>query len=96
MAVALSYLSAVEPARRSVLKPVYITCFCEDGDLLSQWRGYADPGGYAIGFDAAELEECVREYRTCLGLFPVQYGGMGVLDMVKRVIEQSRPARLGK
>jgi hypothetical protein len=28
----------------------YITCFCENGNLLSQWRGYADSGGgYNIG-----------------------------------------------
>jgi hypothetical protein len=30
---------------------VFATCFCADGDLLSQWRGYAGGvGGYAIGF----------------------------------------------
>jgi hypothetical protein len=31
---------------------VYVTCFCGDGDLLSQWRAYAgrdDAGGYALG-----------------------------------------------
>jgi hypothetical protein len=31
---------------------VYVTCFCGDGDLLSQWRAYAgrdEAGGYAIG-----------------------------------------------
>ena len=31
---------------------VYVTCFCENGDLLSQWRAYAgrdDAGGYALG-----------------------------------------------
>ena len=31
---------------------VYVTCFCADGDLLSQWRAYAgrdDAGGYALG-----------------------------------------------
>lgn len=31
---------------------VYITCFCEDGDLLSQWRAYAgrdSAAGYALG-----------------------------------------------
>jgi len=34
----------------------YISCFCENGDLLSQWRGYgADGGGYALGFDARYL-----------------------------------------
>lgn len=34
----------------------YVACFCEDGDLLSQWRGYGDGGGgYAIGFTPATL-----------------------------------------
>lgn len=29
----------------------YVACLCENGDLLSQWRGYgAGGGGYAIGF----------------------------------------------
>jgi len=31
---------------------VYICCFCQAGDLLSQWRGYAANGaGVCIGFD---------------------------------------------
>jgi hypothetical protein len=31
---------------------VFATCFCEDGNLLSQWRGYrGEGGGYAIGID---------------------------------------------
>jgi hypothetical protein len=30
---------------------VFVSCFCENGDLLSQWRGYPPSGGgYAIGF----------------------------------------------
>jgi hypothetical protein len=34
----------------------YVSCFCEDGDLLSQWRAYSHRGaGYAIGFDLAKL-----------------------------------------
>jgi hypothetical protein len=29
---------------------VYLTCFCESGDLLSQWRAYgANGGGYSLG-----------------------------------------------
>jgi hypothetical protein len=35
---------------------VYATCFCEDSDLLSQWRGYAGEGGYAVGFYAEALK----------------------------------------
>ncbi|MFE3052290.1 DUF2971 domain-containing protein [Nocardia sp. NPDC059239] len=35
----------------------YVTCFCTDGDLLSQWRGYgANGGGYSIEFDSRALE----------------------------------------
>jgi len=31
---------------------VFVSCFCEQGDLLSQWRGYAQAGeGYSIGVD---------------------------------------------
>ncbi|TCP15234.1 DUF2971 family protein [Crenobacter luteus] len=38
----------------------YICCFTENGDALSQWRGYADDGhGAAIGFDPAALRDLV-------------------------------------
>ena len=34
-------------------QPIYICCFCEFENLLSQWRGYADNGGgVSIEFDA--------------------------------------------
>lgn len=34
-------------------QPIYISCFCEHDNLLSQWRGYADNGGgVSIEFDA--------------------------------------------
>jgi hypothetical protein len=31
---------------------VYVTCFCESTDLLSQWRAYGSDHGYAIEFSA--------------------------------------------
>ncbi|SRR6266851_3306314 len=34
---------------------IYVTCFCRDSDLLSQWRGYASGDGYAIGFHSEAL-----------------------------------------
>ena len=35
---------------------IYLACFCTDGDLLSQWRGYGSfGGGYAIGFNPLQL-----------------------------------------
>lgn len=37
---------------------LYASCFSEDGDLLSQWRAYADNGtGVSIGFSKEYLEK---------------------------------------
>jgi hypothetical protein len=34
----------------------YVSCFCEDGDLLSQWRGYSSSNyGFSVGFKHADL-----------------------------------------
>ncbi|GAB6053840.1 hypothetical protein JCM17960_26600 [Magnetospira thiophila] len=34
----------------------YVCCFCEEADLLSQWRGYGNKGaGYSIEFDYKNL-----------------------------------------
>jgi hypothetical protein len=30
--------------------PVFVTCFCEADNLLSQWRAYGQAGGYSIRF----------------------------------------------
>jgi hypothetical protein len=35
---------------------IFAACFCQDGDLLSQWRGYSGAGqGYAIAFNSQFL-----------------------------------------
>lgn len=37
---------------------VFILSFCENGDLLSQWKGYANYGeGYSIGFKINSLKQ---------------------------------------
>ena len=36
----------------------YASCFSHEGDLLSQWRGYADDGrGFSIGFNRTTFEK---------------------------------------
>lgn len=30
--------------------PIYLACFCEEDNLLSQWRAYGQSGGYSVGF----------------------------------------------
>jgi DUF2971 family protein len=39
----------------------YAACFCEDPDLLSQWRGYGGEGGYAVGIRTRALIEIARD-----------------------------------
>jgi hypothetical protein len=47
---------------------ICIICFCEHGDLLSQWRGYSGPGyGYSLAFDAYSLKEIASHSGFLLG-----------------------------
>lgn len=41
---------------------VYVSCFSEAEDDLSQWRSYCPHGGYAIGFPLAVLQEAWKAY----------------------------------
>jgi hypothetical protein len=53
---------------------VYAVCFCQEGDLLSQWRAYGRDGGYAIGFRTERLlevsgsQDSIRFARVSYGL----------------------------
>lgn len=47
---------------KEVFPEIYVASFCEDNDLLSQWRGYANnSGGICIGFKSAEMWRLARE-----------------------------------
>lgn len=49
----------------SKVNPYYATCFSSDGDLLSQWRAYADGSrGVAIGFKPSELLTATRHWQS--------------------------------
>lgn len=50
----------------------YGFCLSEDGDLLSQWRGYADDGhGLAIGFDGNVLKDIAKQRTSVADGFPL-------------------------
>ncbi|HLN28602.1 MAG TPA: DUF2971 domain-containing protein [Gemmataceae bacterium] len=51
------FLTAMQHQLRAVpFYDPYCVCFSGDGDVLSQWRAYADDGrGFAIGFDSAKI-----------------------------------------
>jgi len=55
-----------EPAPKSI----FVTCFCEESDLLSMWRSYSvHGGGYCLGFDGPHLANLQRERLEKLGEF---------------------------
>lgn len=70
----------LNPEKHNIMEKYYeeafAICFSECGDLLSQWRGYADDGrGVAIGFDFNKLNtefnnEITKKY---LGISKVIY-----------------------
>ncbi|WP_370237558.1 DUF2971 domain-containing protein [Brevundimonas sp.] len=39
---------------------IFITSFTEEGDLLSQWRGYCPLGGYSIGLSSEGLASAIE------------------------------------
>lgn len=50
---------------------IYVACFSEEDDVLSQWRGFAAGGGIAIGFIYDELKEIAEKHS--LGLVKCVY-----------------------
>lgn len=45
---------------------LYVSCFSEVGDQLSQWKGYGDFGkGFSIGFTTSELSRSKRKFPYC-------------------------------
>lgn len=51
--------AALSAAMENAFMPAFIASFTEDGDLLSQWRGYGAGGdGVSIGFNLNELGPC--------------------------------------
>ena len=57
---------------KTLIEPIYLVCFCENDNLLSQWRAYGQSGGYSLGFKVAigsrfENEGFTPEPRTYTG-----------------------------
>lgn len=72
----------------------FITCFSKNGDLLSQWRAYANDGsGIAIGFNTAyfniehQLPFTMAVFnKHSIGLHEVYYDYKIQLDIINRLL----------
>ena len=66
---------------------VYVASFSEQDDLLSQWRGYCQPGkGINIGFTFDDLEEPLS--RQPFSLMPCVYDGREQARIVRELVGQ--------
>lgn len=64
---------------------VYLTCFCEKGDLLSQWRGYGSPNArYCICFDPTGFSKTRDDVSPILHVVYNQDRQREILDFVFR------------
>lgn len=61
----------------------FVVCFCEEGDVLSQWRGYANDGkGCSLGFSVDELRDYCNKYKDIITLEQVEYKALGEMDEI--------------
>lgn len=70
---------------------VFVACFCKSGDLLSQWRGYAEEGGgYSIGFTFNDSSRIILEDGDsyCPHLRRVMYDRNRQEDLVNEYLEE--------
>jgi len=75
---------------KSYDEDVFASCFCENKDLLSQWRGYAGDVGYSIGFNPNELlESANRSFQDSRIVFQrIIYDEKKWLDQIKSTCRQ--------
>ncbi len=79
---------------------VFVACFCEQGDLLSQWRSYGANGGYAIGFRSQELNDLSTSDSGNFEsgrrrLVKVNYGRNAQTIMIEQVLDRIAPNPVG-
>ena len=84
------YQGYVLDALNSAEFGVYVACFCQSGDLLSQWRGYGTDHGYAIELKTDALTTALGGFSTyppAKGLAQVRYGSDAAADVVSLAVE---------
>jgi hypothetical protein len=89
-----AYLDAVD-ARTSKTEGVYVCCFCESNNLLSQWRGYGANGiGVSLEFAVKQFVD-VMETVNAFGLtrfWKVFYSPDTQRDIIDKAIATYSPA----
>ena len=65
---------------------VFIACFCEEGDLLSQWRAYGGRGGgYAIGYRDIAIRS--KHFGLAYNLYRVNYEEAQQREIIRHLLD---------
>src|SRR5699024_10751477 len=70
----------------SEIPETIIVSFCEEVDLLSQWRGYSEESAFALGFNMREIKRHIDESRIPAKLAKVLYGDATSRELFEPVI----------
>lgn len=70
---------------------IYITCFCERGNLLSQWRGYAKNGlGFSLGLESKYLLSKMRKAPyDLIKIKKVEYDTLKQKDVINKLLNEA-------
>jgi DUF2971 family protein len=88
-------VSLLDPLHIHDFLRTYMACFCEEGDLLSQWRGYGGGGGvggYALGLEGRQIGDRFFGERTPeqdLELFRVIYDDSVQKTLINSVVSRT-------
>lgn len=73
--------------RKGRIPNTYAGCFCEQSDVLSQWRGYGGSvQGVAITFKRTRLNEALENSKAAL--FPVIYGKLKTASQITQELSE--------
>lgn len=82
----LEVRESIEDEMKSKIDNIYSISFCEEGDLLSQWRGYGGKGGISIGFTVFEdSKDVIGEKRP--NLYSVIYDMEECNTVLKDIVD---------
>lgn len=84
----LDFLSAsFEPIKELKL---FVCSFTEEGDLLSQWRGYCpDGGGISLGFEFQKIKKCAQQQGYRIG--PCIYEHKEKVLAITKILDMTLP-----
>ena len=86
---ALQQIFGHPSSRMSRSLNIFVVCFCEKDNLLSQWRAYGQKGGYALGFQGSIKTNMNTAGPFSLSLTKVIYNEALQIQRIRDVLREA-------